>query len=336
MPLPEPDPYPPVTKKAQDSTYSSVWGTNDFLGLGYSAKLTENLGYGIVASSIAGGGWAIGNEHSQEARRIYVEIIVKTGYRGFYWASSGRLVLRERSAIDYQVSGTQRVVAYWQGTLFPNEWIAFWFNSDADSGSTEQPIGAPLEWFVREQVGEEDVSAVQPTHPPYRHRLTRDAYDWADIVYYDKPAKVTPQPDPVVGPASGTYRILATGLGTDTQVYTIYREFLHQYPSRWDWPIWVINVPASGGSGKTMYYSYDTNQPGWLRLGDTPSLDLSNWSLVYFYPVSGSKYALGVPGKGYLGWATSGSVGKAYTAPFYRFTYVNDVSAAIGWSFIAV
>lgn len=336
--MPDHEGYDTITQKAQEATYSGKWADNDFLGLGYSAKLTLHFGYAHVSSGISSGGWAIGNEDSQYALRVFVEVIIKTkGYRGFNWITGGRPVLRERSAIDYQDNVQEsRVVAVWSGTLFPNTWVALWYNDDANSGSTEQPIGAPLEWYVREQVGDEDLSQIVPSNPPYRHRTTRDAYDSEDIVKYDDtpvvmPVENSPEPTPAyVGPNPSSYKVY-TSLG-DQFYYSLYHQLLNRYPSKMG-SVWVLNRNPRGNGGTL--YQQTPNGDGWLDLSRSePSWDAGAWHLVYFTQVSG-RWAIGDGNGRYLCWANTPSVGSYVgSSASFQLGFTTAISSALSFEFV--
>lgn len=262
-----------------------------------------------------------------------MQVIIKAPKTfGFYWVSSGRLTLRDGSAIEYQDVGGGRTVAFWEGTVFPGSWIGLWFNDDADSGSTTQPVGAPLEWFVREQAGDEDTTQVVPTHPPYHARTTRDVYDVEDVKYYDKPQPLPPTTEPLVqyvGPATANYRV--TALSSDQYFYSLYHELLNRYPYNNISRVWVLNQNPKG-NGATLYQE-SPNGNGWLDLSrDVPAWDAGAWHLVYFTAVN-SRWAIG-DGKGrFLTWSPQ-SVG-AYDGAISSFAtgFTTNLSAALQFDF---
>jgi len=322
VPLPDPDPgtvYAPLTAK---SSYFGAWGDNDFLGLGYDARLTTNFGY-TLGGGVSDSGWVLRNEHSQSAIHVFVEVIVDcVGYHGFYWKKGGYLTLIENRVIDYQVD---RVVAVLSATVFPNSWVALWYNSDVNSGPTTQPIGSPLEYFVREQFGNEDLSQVQPTHPPYRHRITRDVASDEALVSYN----------PISLPPKGLVDLIADR--GDGFIYRLYHQLLNKFnPGGGSgyYTGWLFGDPVRGSSARTMYQE-SVNGNGYLYLPvANPSWDTTSHPIQF--EVQGANLLLKSEGGAYLAWPTKPWDGSAYDGALQSLetTYSTSVSDAIVWQVV--
>lgn len=301
------------------STGTLGWGDNDFLGLGYDAKITKNFGYSI-AGGITDAGWVLVNEHPSNAINLLVEVIITAvGYRGFYWRKGGYLTLTDNRVIDYQPN---RVVAVWSGTVYPNSWIALWYNNDENSGSTNQPIGAVLDYYVRERIGNEDVTAALPTHPPYARRRARDAVTDDQVVNYSKDSF----------PPTGLVDLVA--LRDDNYRYRLYHQLVNTFNrggGSGAFTGWRFSPPVQGETTRTMYQE-SINGDGYLYLpASGPAWDQSPHPISF--EVSDDKLLIKSENGMYLSWPTEPWDGSKYDYAVASTiaSYSSDVSNAIPW-----
>lgn len=301
------------------SSGTLAWGYNDFLGLGYDAKVTRNFGYSI-SGGISETGWVLVNEHSSDAIHVFIEVIISTsGYRGFYWRTGGYLTLVESTVVDYQ---TNRVVATWSGTVLPSAWVALWYNEDDNSGTITQPLDAPLEYYVRENFGHEDVTSAVPTHPPYKRRRARDAITDEQVVSYPKESF----------PPTGLVDLVA--LRDDNYRYRLYHQLVNAFDrggGSGAFTGWVFSPPARGEVTRTMYQE-SVNGDGYLYLPESgPAWDQSPHP-ISFEVVNGKLLIKSENGM-YLSWPTEPWDGSRYDlAVMSRLAaYSPNISDAIPW-----
>ncbi|UKP15133.1 ORF4 [Maize-associated tombusvirus] len=303
--------------------FNASWANNDFLGLGYSARITTNFEYMHSGAGLTENGWVLQNNHAEAAINIFVELIIHIkGYKGFYWKKGGYLQLTDSVAIDYQPSwrdGAGRVVCVWSGTLWPNSWIALWYNNDAESGTTEQPVGAYVECYVREIIGNEDVSQAIPTKPPYRRRIGRDEPNDADMYTF-----------PVSLPPSGLVDLVAY---KGSNIVRLYHQLLNEFnPGSGSGyrTGWRFSEPEHDTVTRSMYQE-SVNGNGYLYLPvGNPSWDSKPHPISF--EIVGSKLALKSERGQYLAWPTTGSVGNYDGAlASYELVYTNAISESILW-----
>lgn len=306
-----------MSKKAY---FPSHWQHNDMLGLGYSARVTDNFEYMYSAAGLTENGWVLQNVNSDATAHVFINIIVRTkGYKGFYWKKGGNLHLTDGSAIDYQPNydSVGRVVCQWSGALFPGAWIALWYNNDADSGTTDQPAGAETSVYIREEIGDEDVSAAVPTQPPYRRLTGRDAPN--DMDMYSFPSL----------PPSGLVDLTAD---KGSNIVRLYHQLLNEFNRGGSgyFTGWRISAPADDNASRSMYQE-SVNGNGYLYLPfGGPSWDDKPHPINF--EVVGSRLALKSEKGQYIAWPTGGSVGNYDTAiASYELGYTDAISNAILW-----
>nr|QHD64745.1 hypothetical protein [Plasmopara viticola lesion associated tombus-like virus 1] len=292
------------------------------LGLGYSALVTNNFEYLYSTSGLTENGWVLENINQDATINIYINLIIRTrGYRGFYWKKGGNLHFTDASVIDYQPNydSVGRVVCVWAGALAPGAWIALWYNNDADTGTTDQPVGAETSVYIREQVGDEDVSAVQPTQPPYKRLTGRDAPNDMDL--YTFPASLPP---------TGLVDLTAV---KGSNIVRLYHQLLNEFnPGGGSgyFTGWRFSEPVFESTTRSMYQE-SVNGNGYLYLPfGGPSWDSSPHPIGF--EIVGSKLALKSERGQYLAWPKTGSVGNYDGAiASYELSYTDAISESILW-----
>jgi len=328
-PVPDPDPsdpdpvYEPVYRVSKKSMFPSHWQHNDMLGLDYSCLVTNNFEYVYSAAGLTENGWVLANINSEAIVHVYVNIIIRCrGFKGFYWKKSGNLHLTDSSVIDYQPNydSVGRVVCVWSGALFPGAWIALWYNNDVETGTTDQPVGADTSVYIREEIGDEDVSASVPTQPPYKRLTGRDAPN--DMDMYTFPQSLPP---------SGLVDLVAE-MGTN--IVRLYHQLLNEFSRGGGsgyFTGWRFSEPDTETNSRAMYQE-SVNGNGYLYLPfGGPSWDAVPRPI--HFEVVGDKLALKSERGQYLAWPTGGSVG-AYDGALrsYELSYTNAISESILWT----
>lgn len=274
------------------------------------------------------GGYALVNTNAVLTLNLHfqLEVYTSTGSGYYIFWGGGAIPLNTITDPNTQkASGKVEVVVDF--SVPPLGYVAVWYNSDVESGPTQQPVGAEVDWYIRQLQSDNTGISDSVNTGPFQTISTRDTVDDTDIT--------SAKPNFLVGSFD-----LRSYVPNNNGGYSYFLQLYHQllnnnnfaYGTAYNWTI----TPTDNTYTSFSFYQANTpNGSGYLYLPQSgPSWD------------GGAPHPIGVRayGSGFVIVAESGLYlafdqgipwdGSAYGgAQQSRYaTYTSDITQALVWS----